>query len=363
MSLRLKEVTKQYPEFNMALSFFVEQGKLLTLLGPSGCGKTTTLHLIAGFISPDSGDIRIGSKSIMARAPHERNIGVVFQDYALFPNLNVFGNIAFGLRMHGWERKKIEQRVTELLELIRLSGYESRSVTNLSGGEQQRIALARALAPRPRLLLLDEPLSALDAKLRKELRSEIRRIQQEVRLTTVYVTHDQEEALVLSDSIAVMNRGRIEQTGSPYDIYNEPQTLFVAGFVGMSNKIHGRIVRAAGPGPAEPVFEVLTPEGKFTVRCRKKHASGSEVTLVFRPEKCTIDQNGGSANSISGKITTYEYIGENMIVGVQTKHGGYTAKLSSTNDIRSFNRLGASVRIFIPPEHIRLLPADLRSAE
>lgn len=363
MSLMLKNVTKQYPEFNMALSFFVEPGKLLTLLGPSGCGKTTTLHLIAGFISPDSGDIRIGSESIAARMPHERNIGVVFQDYALFPNLNVFGNIAFGLRMHGWERGKIKRRVAELLELVRLSGFESRSVTNLSGGEQQRIALARALAPRPRLLLLDEPLSALDAKLRKELRSEIRRIQQEVRLTTVYVTHDQEEALALSDSIAVMNRGRIEQTGSPYDIYNEPQTLFVAGFVGMSNKIHGKIAGTTKSGAVEYVFEVLTPEGKFTVHSRKKHAPGSDATIVFRPEKCTLDQNGGSANSISGKITAFEYIGENMIVGVQTKHGEYTAKLSPLDGRSSFNQAGASVRIFIPREHIKLLPADPRSAE
>jgi len=359
MSLQIKEVTKQYPEFNMNLSFSVEQGKLLTLLGPSGCGKTTTLHLIAGFISPDSGDIIIGSESVTARAPHERHIGVVFQDYALFPNLNVFGNIAFGLRMHGWERKKMELRVTELLELVHLSGYESRTVTNLSGGEQQRVALARALAPRPRLLLLDEPLSALDAKLRKELRSEIRRIQQEVHLTTVYVTHDQEEALALSDRIAVMNSGRIEQTGSPCEIYNEPQTLFVADFVGMSNRIYGKILKNSGIKHSESVLETITPEGKFKVRCLKKRALGPDVVLVFRPEKCILDRGPGDENRISGVISAFEYIGENTIITVQTKHGKYTAKLSSLNNgsRRSINQLhtGSAIRIFIGPEHIRLL--------
>ncbi len=359
MSLEIKEVKKQYPEFDMDLSFSVEQGKLLTLLGPSGCGKTTTLHLIAGFLSPDSGDIRIGSESVTDRAPHERNIGVVFQDYALFPNLNVFGNIAFGLRMHGWERQKIEQRVAELLELVRLSGYESRTVTNLSGGEQQRVALARALAPHPRLLLLDEPLSALDAKLRKELRSEIRRIQQEVHLTTVYVTHDQEEALALSDRIAVMNSGRIEQTGSPYEIYNEPQTLFVADFVGMSNRINGRILKNSGIEHAESVFETLTPEGKFTVRCPKKRMLEPDAVLVFRPEKCILDGGSGDENRISGVISAFEYIGDNAIITVRTKHGEYTAKLPFVNNGRSpgINQLhiGTSVRIFVPPEHIRVL--------
>ncbi len=358
----LKNVTKQYPEFSMSLSFSIEQGKLLTLLGPSGCGKTTTLHLIAGFISPDSGDILIGNESIAARAPHERHIGIVFQDYALFPNLNVYGNIAFGLRMHGWERKKIERRVTELLDLVRLSGYETRSVTQLSGGEQQRVALARALAPKPRLLLLDEPLSALDAKLRKDLRSEIRRIQQEVHLTTVYVTHDQEEALALSDSIAVMNHGRIEQTGSPFDIYNEPLTLFVADFVGMSNKLYGRITENNKSGSAESVLEVETPEGIFTVRCPKKRIPGADVVLVFRPEKCVLEQNRGDKNSISGVISASEYIGENMTLTVRTKHGEYTAKLSLTDNSRSFNHLhtGTPVRIFILPENIRLLTNTLR---
>jgi len=358
MSLQIKEVTKRYPEFNMNLTFSVEQGKLLTLLGPSGCGKTTTLHLIAGFISPDSGDIRIGNEYVTARAPHERHIGVVFQDYALFPNLNVFGNIAFGLRMHGWERKKIDLRVTELLELVRLSGYETRTVTNLSGGEQQRVALARALAPHPRLLLLDEPLSALDAKLRKELRSEIRRIQQEVHLTTVYVTHDQEEALALSDRIAVMNSGRIEQTGSPFEIYNEPQTLFVADFVGMSNRIYGRILKN-GIKHAEYVFETITPEGKFTVRCSNKQAPGPDAVLVFRPEKCILARGQGDKNRISGVVSALEYVGENTIVTVQTKHGKYTAKLSSLNNSssRSKNQLhtGSSICIFVEPEHIRLL--------
>jgi putative spermidine/putrescine transport system ATP-binding protein len=213
----------------------VRPGELLSLLGPSGCGKTTTLRMVAGFEAPDAGSIRIGSQDV-TRVPAEgRRVGMVFQNYALFPNLSVSGNVGFGLRVAGWNAQKLEARVGELLEIVGLTGYERRNVTTLSGGQRQRVALARALAPNPRVLLLDEPLSALDAKIRAELRTELRRLQLTLGVTTLLVTHDQEEAMSMSDRVVVMNAGRIEQIGSPRDLYATPATPFVAGFIGAMN--------------------------------------------------------------------------------------------------------------------------------
>lgn len=360
MSLELKNVMKHYPEFTMELSFHVESGELVTLLGPSGCGKTTTLHLIAGFITPDSGSITIDGHDVIGVPPHLRRIGVVFQDYALFPNMNVFSNIAFGLRMHNWDKAAIKKRLKELLKLIRLPGYEWREVNKLSGGEQQRVALARALAPNPQLLLLDEPLSALDAKLRKELRSDIKRIQRELQVTTVYVTHDQEEALALSDRIVVMHNGRIEQTGKPWDIYNRPETGFVASFMGMSNRIEGVVANTGGS-----YVELDTPEGRFFAPFPKKLGVGCCIALLFRPEQCRLVQvnegiqernasrvfpgvqsgkektlwrsgPGGAVmrqptvkhpeiNTLTGTVTTCEYLGESTLIKIETEHGYYTA--------------------------------------
>ncbi len=340
MSLKVLDLQKDYPEFNMRLSFTAETGELLTLLGPSGCGKTTTLHLIAGFITPDSGDIVIDKRKVTHQAPHLRQVGVVFQDYALFPNMNVFGNIAFGLRMQGWERDKILKRVDSLLNLIKLPGYERRIVTQLSGGEQQRIALARALAPNPQLLLLDEPLSALDAKLRKELRSEIKRIQRELGLTTIYVTHDQEEALAISDRIVVMQNGNIEQIGTAYEIHNRPRSLFVADFMGVTNRLEAEVVHSDGNHT-----ETSTPEGRFSIRFPEKLEQDAKITIVFRPERCKL--LGGSPpisgmgtepkNIICGRVTEGEYLGETTIIGIKTKHGSYTVKRSEgvTKDLEN----------------------------
>jgi len=321
VSLKLKNIKKAYPEFTIDLSFSAGEGELLTLLGPSGCGKTTTLHLIAGFITPDSGEIFIGGLPVNDRAPHERQIGIVFQDYALFPHMNVFSNIAFGLHMHRWGRREINERVTQLLHLVRLPLYEERAVTQLSGGEQQRVALARALAPDPHILLLDEPLSALDAKLRKELRSEIKRIQRELHLTTVYVTHDQEEALAISDTIAVIDNGKIEQTGTPYEIYNQPETSFVADFVGMSNRIEGIVVKSDGN-----YTEADTPEGRFIARFERELPHGTHISLLFRSEKCRLTHGHNAPNSITGRVTNLEYIGESTTIEIKTKQGTYTAK-------------------------------------
>ena len=358
MSLVLNQIKKTYPEFDLDLSFSAEKGELLTLLGPSGCGKTTTLHLIAGFISPDSGTLFIDGEDITHTAPHLRNLGVVFQDYALFPNMRVFGNIAFGLRMHGWARDHIEKRVHYLLDLVRLSGYEDRIVTQLSGGEQQRVALARALAPEPRLLLLDEPLSALDAKLRRDLRLEIKRIQRELKLTTVYVTHDQEEALAISDHIVVMQEGSIEQVGTPFELFNRPLSPFVADFMGMSNRIHGHVHSSNGG-----TILLHTDEGLFTASCTKSVQKNSSVTIVFRPEKCiplaggaggprnADDTDTQNTNLITGKIVSCEYLGEFSTVRVAARKGEYSVKIQTVQPLKA----GTSVQLYVRPDDLWIL--------
>jgi ABC-type Fe3+/spermidine/putrescine transport system ATPase subunit len=325
-SLKLEGLEKSYPEFDLDLNFTAEEGELLTLLGPSGCGKTTTLHLIAGFIEQDRGSIYIGDEDVTAKPPHMRHLGVVFQDFALFPNMNVLGNIGFGLRMRGWARERIHARVRELLALVRLEGYEGRLVTQLSGGEQQRVALARALAPNPRLLLLDEPLSALDAKLRRDLRTEIKRIQRTLHITTLYVTHDQEEALALSDAIVVMQQGTIEQIGNAFQIFNRPASPFVADFMGLTNSIDARILSSK-----DGVVEVDTPEGRFTVLYPDPVQAGERATLVFRPGRCRVVAPARSSarderkrNIFRGMVMSSEYLGETSILKIKTETGLYT---------------------------------------
>ena len=346
MSLLLENVKKSYPDFEIDLSFDIESGKLITLLGPSGCGKTTTLHIIAGFIAPDSGRIILGGKRVDMLPSYKRRAGLVFQDYALFPNMNVARNIAFGLRMHGWTGERIEKRVKQLLELVRLEGFERRSVTSLSGGEQQRVALARALAPNPRILLLDEPLSALDAKLRKELRSEIRRIQRKLELTTVYVTHDQEEAFALSDRIAVMRDGKIEQIGSQQEIYNNPKTLFVAKFVGLANTIKGRII-----GRRDAFTEVESEFGRFSVRDRSGFPSGKSIILIFRPERSRLAGDRHHTNIIKAEVKSCEYLGDNTLLELEAKGTRFTVKLPEDKACDA----GESVRITFSPEDCTLL--------
>ncbi len=348
MGLELVEIKKTYPDFIIDLSFHASTGEILTLLGPSGCGKTTTLHIIAGFIRPDSGRILLNGNDMTNMPPHRRSVGLVFQDYALFPHMSVFGNVSFGLRMQGWERKRAEQRVNNLLRLVQLHGYERRFVTELSGGEQQRVALARALAPEPEILLLDEPLSALDARLRKDLRGEIKRIQRELGITTVYVTHDQEEALALSDHIAVMKDGRVAQTGTPYDIYTRPEHPFVADFVGTTNAISAQVSRREGD-----LLVLSSEEGELRVRCETDHTSGREVTLYVRPEHFRV--NGpDEKNNISGRITNCEYLGDTTVVTLRSTHRQYTAKLFGTAHCST----GQNVHIAFSPEDCWILPSD-----
>lgn len=271
-----------------AIDLEVHPGEFLSLLGPSGCGKTTTLRLIAGFERPDEGEVRIGGRDVSRVPPYKRDVNTVFQSYALFPHLTVRDNVAYGLKQRGLSKKERRARATEMLELVRLSGFEGRKPRQLSGGQQQRVALARALVMHPRVLLLDEPLGALDLKVRKELQIELKRIQEEVGITFVYVTHDQEEALAMSDRVAVMNAGRIEQLGAPREIYDTPATEWIAGFIGDTNfvRVDGREVAirpervrvfANGEGLAGTVATtmIIGP----VVQCVIRLDSGQEVLV------------------------------------------------------------------------------------
>ncbi|MBR5809068.1 MAG: ABC transporter ATP-binding protein [Clostridia bacterium] len=278
------------------ISLDIKDKEFVTLLGPSGCGKTTTLRIIGGFITPDSGKVCFEGKDIKDVPPYKRNVNTVFQRYALFPHLNVYDNIAFGLRVKKMSEKEIQGRVAEMLELVNLRGFEKRSVNRLSGGQQQRVAIARALVNRPKVLLLDEPLGALDLKLRKEMQIELKRIQQQLEITFIYVTHDQEEALTMSDTVVVMNKGDIQQIGTPVDIYNEPVNAFVADFIGESNILDGIMRRDLlveicgkefecvdkGFGTDKPVDVVIRPEDVKLIPCEDAKITGIVESVTFK---------------------------------------------------------------------------------
>ena len=278
------------------INLYINDKEFLTLLGPSGCGKTTTLRIIGGFATPTSGDVLFDGVRINDVPPYQRQINTVFQKYALFPHLNVYENIAFGLRMQKLPEAEIKERVMEMLETVSLKGFEHRRPEALSGGQQQRVAIARALVNRPKVLLLDEPLAALDLKLRKDMQIELKRIQQQVGITFIYVTHDQEEALTMSDTIVVMDKGRIQQIGTPEDIYNEPKNAFVADFIGESNILNGTMVRDnvvkmygkefpcvdGGFAPNEPVDVVIRPEDIDIVPVEQGQLAGTVTNVTFK---------------------------------------------------------------------------------
>ncbi|MBN9072718.1 MAG: ABC transporter ATP-binding protein [Rhizobiales bacterium] len=291
--------TRVVQDFNLD----VEAGEFVSFLGPSGCGKTTVLRMVAGFEEPSSGNIVVAGKDITRLRPNQRNIGMVFQAYALFPNLTVAQNIGFGLKVAGASRADIDRRVTEMLALISLPQMADRYPYQLSGGQQQRVALARALAPKPKLLLLDEPLSALDAKVRVSLREEIRTIQKELGITTVFVTHDQEEALSISDRIAVMYGGKAEQVGTPFEIYNRPATKFVANFVGTLNVLEGTVADAAA-GTVVVDRQQLSLKGKLD-----GSRPGEALSLALRPEAVALGRRADSDASLSGRIADVHFLG------------------------------------------------------
>lgn len=291
-------------DFNLA----VTQGEFISFLGPSGCGKTTTLRMIAGFELPTAGTITIDGNDLTNTPPNKRNVGMVFQSYALFPNMTVAHNVGYGLKITNKSKAEIMQRVHEMLALIQMEEFAQRYPFQLSGGQQQRVALARALAIRPQLLLLDEPLSALDAKIRLELRHEIRRIQRQLGLTTIYVTHDQEEALSLSDRIVVMSKGKIEQVGTPTEIYNAPATEFVARFVGHINLLPVTVLN-----PAEGVVSL----GRQTLRAgRFGKLNGRPVQLAVRPEEINLGAKP-DANTLSGEVESVTYLGSIVRIGLR----------------------------------------------
>ncbi len=278
------------------LNLSISDGEFVTLLGPSGCGKTTTLRIIGGFVTPDNGDVLFDGKKINDLPPHKRKVNTIFQRYALFPHLNVFENVAFGLRLQKKSKSEIQETVEQMLKMVNLKGFEKRSVGTLSGGQQQRVAIARALANHPRVLLLDEPLAALDLKLRKDMQVELKSIQQNLGITFIYVTHDQEEALSMSDTVVVMDAGKIQQIGTPEDIYNEPKNAFVADFIGESNILDGimhedylveffdRKFRCLDKGfePHEPVDVVIRPEDIDIVSAEKGDLIGRVTSVTFK---------------------------------------------------------------------------------
>jgi len=308
-SVRLDALVKQYdgPPVVDGVTLDIRDGEFLTLLGPSGCGKTTTLRMIAGLVLPTAGSIRIGEQDVSRLPPQRRDVGMVFQDYALFPHLSVADNIAFGLVERRVTRAARAARVAELLELVRLPGLGERHPAELSGGQQQRVAFARAIAHTPRVLLMDEPLGALDLKLREAMQEELRRLQRQLGITTVYVTHDQVEAMRMSDRIAVMNAGRIEQLGAPAAIYERPETAFTAGFVGSINLMDGRCV-----GRENGCWIVETPAGRLRAGAAGSPEPGAAaITLAVRPEHLRLgdDDARNDDNRIDGRIASSAFLG------------------------------------------------------
>jgi spermidine/putrescine transport system ATP-binding protein len=299
----------------------IGEGEFFSLLGPSGCGKTTTLRMIGGFEEPTEGQILLYGRDVVGVPPNHRDVNMVFQSYALFPHMSVYDNVAFGLRRKSVDRAETERRVNEMLELVQLEGKSDRRPRELSGGQQQRVALARALVNHPKALLLDEPLGALDLKLRQAMQVELKRIQREVGITFVYVTHDQNEALTMSDRIAVMNDGVIEQLGSPREIYEHPATRFVAGFIGTSNLLTGKLARVTDD---QGIIEV-SPDEQIVVPAagRDRLRAGQEIELTVRPEKIELAAGPGQAGgcALRGTVTEVVYLGTSTNFSVHTTTG------------------------------------------
>jgi iron(III) transport system ATP-binding protein len=356
MYLQLKELVKIFSSRTSGgdvtavdnVSVDIEKGELVTLLGPSGCGKTTTLRMIAGFEFPTSGQIYLDGVPIDDKPPHKRDMSMVFQSYAIFPHLNVGENIAYGLKVQRRPKKEIEERVATVLELVELTGFEDRAPNQLSGGQQQRVALARALVMEPKVLLMDEPLSNLDAKLREQMRSEIRRIQQLLSITSVYVTHDQIEAMTISDRIIVMNEGRIDQIGTPSEVYHHPQSRFIANFIGRANFLEG-VVRDRRNGR----LLVDTLGILLSVPYLKgDYPDGKQVTVVVRPEMAKLD---ASKVHVEGIVRRATFLGD--LVEYDVEVSGQKLHLVDTNPLRpTIHPEGETVKMRFLEETLYVLP-------
>ena len=355
-SVELRGVTKRFDQLAAVNDVNLElaQGEFFTLLGPSGCGKTTTLRMIAGFERPTSGEVRIEDEDVAQLPPHKRPTNTVFQSYALFPHLSVRDNVAFGLKRKKVDKAEIKQRVEAELERVGLAAEGNRRPSQLSGGMQQRVALARALVNLPKVLLLDEPLGALDLKLRKELQVELKRIQRDVGITFVYVTHDQEEALTMSDRIAVMNRGRVEQVAEPEEVYDRPATTFVAGFIGVSNLM---------PATVTGSHEVKLDQGQTISTPTDGFSSGERCHAVVRPEKLQVEleENGNDSADqarVEGVVASSLYLGTATQIAVDLGEGTRMTVLVPNADEAERQRLpggGARVALNWEPEHMHLV--------
>jgi iron(III) transport system ATP-binding protein len=358
-SIKIDNVQKAFGKVMAVdhLNLEIKDGEFFTFLGPSGCGKTTTLRMIAGFYYPTKGVVRFGDKDMTRVPPEKRNTGMVFQNYALFPHMTVFENVAFGLRVRKVASDELKKRVGDVLRKVRLSQYADRQVSQLSGGQQQRVALARALVIEPEILLLDEPLSNLDAKLRDEMRSEILRLQQEYKITTIYVTHDQAEALSMSDRIAVFNFGVCQQIGTPSEIYNEPANDFVAGFIGEINLLPIVIDKID-----QTLVYVSTQNGsdtkKLVVHNTPFHYNSKnqgELVLSIRPESIKISETLlEGANVFKGRMEAVEFFGS--IVNVTVSVEGLVLQVHLLNDVKTKLKPGLEVWVDLPEDQIRIIP-------
>jgi iron(III) transport system ATP-binding protein len=348
MRLGINHISKNFGQTPALrdVSLEVESQELFFLLGPSGCGKTTLLRLIAGFYEPDAGELFFGDKPMTGVPPHRRNTGMVFQNYALWPHMTVAENVAYGLDVRSVAQDEKKRRVAEALEIVQMETYAQRLPNQLSGGQQQRVALARALVIRPDVLLLDEPLSNLDAKLRLEMRDEIRRIHAQTKITTIYVTHDQKEALSMANRIAVMRDGRIEQIGDPRSLYRQPASRFVADFMGDTNWLSAEVTRNDGKSAV-----LKTDLGSFMAMNETGFASGQRVLLGFRPE--TVEFAPSEVNSIQATVTDVSYLGEIEQYGLKTA-SGTTIKALERNPV-SLRGTGTQVVVHVRPENLLIL--------
>ena len=337
--IELKNIFVSFGEEKVldGLNLAIRDKEFITLLGPSGCGKTTTLRIIAGFLDADSGEVVFEDKTINGVPSYKRQVNTIFQRYALFPHLNVYENVAFGLRVKKLKEKEIKEIVTEMLHLVNLDGFEKRSISTLSGGQQQRVAIARAIANKPKVLLLDEPLAALDLKLRKDMQKELRRIQRQLGITFVFVTHDQEEALTMSDRVVVMNKGKIQQIGTPQDIYNEPENAFVADFIGESNILDGVMKKDFVAEFSGHVFDCLD----------KGFLENENVDVVVRPED--VDIVPSEKGMLTGTVTSVDFLGVHYEIIVDI--GGFKWMIQTTDECF----VGDNVGLYIEPDAIHIM--------
>jgi spermidine/putrescine transport system ATP-binding protein len=356
--VKVVDLVKQFGDVTAVdgINLHMPSGEFFSMLGPSGCGKTTTLRMIAGFEQPTEGQILLDGEDMAFTPPHKRNVNTVFQSYALFPHLSVFDNVAFGLKRQKRQKQEIRQRVGEALELVQLQGLEKRKPAQMSGGQQQRVALARALVLKPAVLLLDEPLGALDAKLRKALQIELKALQQQVGITFVYVTHDQEEALTMSDRIAVMSDGRVEQVGPPQEVYEEPTTTFVADFLGVSN-----LMTAMAHGDSNGRCRVTVGDFELYAAQGQVDTTG-ETKIVIRPERVHLEPHDAAGeNRVPAMVERVVYLGNaNQIIVGLANGDKVQALVQNTGQELSYKQ-GDPVRVYMPPDALRVL-ADTGTA-